>query len=243
MEDHDHRLLASLAGLTAFRDAEGSLDENLGKLSALAAEILEARNCSVMLVSENSSLRVCANHGELPDAAYREAMMRGEGISGHVASTGISLLVEDIAHSDFASLARHPESQEVSMMCAPVRIDSNVIGVINVSGRSIPFNVADLKTLEVVAMFIGKIIQIIQLRSVLNSRFAQMSLVSSNEKVDKLFAEAEDPERMAKMLAKSFYKEMTRAGFGSAQIINAATQIISELSSTLGRHRERMERS
>ncbi|HQT26103.1 MAG TPA: GAF domain-containing protein [Burkholderiales bacterium] len=243
MEEHARKLLTSIAGLNAFRDYEGSLDDNLGRLSALAAEILDAGRCSVMLVSEDSSLRVCANHGELPDAAYREAMTRGEGISGHVASTGKSLLIEDISNSAFARLARHPESGEGSMVSSPVMIDSNVIGVINISGRSAPFDESDLKALEIVAMFAGKIIQIIQLRSVLNSRFAQMSLISSNGRVDKLFEEAENPERMARILAKSFYREMTKAGFGSAQIVNAATQIISELSSTLGRHRDRMERS
>lgn len=240
MNDRTETLLASLAGLAAFRDTDGSLDDNLQKLSAIAAEVLDARNCSVMLISEDFSLRVCANHGNLPDAAYREPVRKGEGISGYVASSGEPLLVEDIGNSPFAGYARHPSSPDRSMVCSPIMIDANVIGVVNINGRSHPFRMEDLKALEIIAMFMGKAIQVFQLRGVLNSRFAQMSLLGSNEKVEKLVWEAQHPEKMAKILAKSFYKEMARSGFSSAQIINAATEIISELSGTLHRHKKRL---
>jgi hypothetical protein len=52
----------------------------------------------------------------------------------------------------------------------------------------------------------------------------------------------QNPDQVAKILAKSFYKEMTRAGFGSSQIVNAATEIIAQLSGSLHRHSKRMER-
>ena len=47
---------------------------------------------------------------------------------------------------------------------------------------------------------------------------------------------------MANILAKSFFKEMTRAGFGSSQIVNAASEIIAQLSGSLNRHSRRLER-
>jgi hypothetical protein len=44
------------------------------------------------------------------------------------------------------------------------------------------------------------------------------------------------------MLAKSFYKEMRHCGFSPGQIVNAAGEIISELTGSLNRHKKRMER-
>jgi hypothetical protein len=52
----------------------------------------------------------------------------------------------------------------------------------------------------------------------------------------------QNPDQVAKILAKSFYKEMTRAGFGPSQIVNAASEIIEQLSGSLNRHSKRMER-
>ena len=43
-------------------------------------------------------------------------------------------------------------------------------------------------------------------------------------------------------MAKSFYKEMTRTGFGSSQIINVASDIIAQLNTSLQRHSKRMGR-
>jgi hypothetical protein len=43
-------------------------------------------------------------------------------------------------------------------------------------------------------------------------------------------------------VAKSFFREMTRAGFDAGQIIGAASEIISQLSTTLNRHGKRRDR-
>lgn len=50
-----------------------------------------------------------------------------------------------------------------------------------------------------------------------------------------------DPGNVANILTKSFYKEMTRAGFSSSQIIYAASEIITRLDGKLQRYNKRME--
>ncbi|RMD51913.1 MAG: GAF domain-containing protein, partial [Nitrospirae bacterium] len=50
-----------------------------------------------------------------------------------------------------------------------------------------------------------------------------------------------EPERLAKLLAKTFYKEMVRAGFGPNHIINAASEIISLLNNNLNRCKKRLK--
>jgi hypothetical protein len=51
-----------------------------------------------------------------------------------------------------------------------------------------------------------------------------------------------NPDEVARILAKSFFKEMTGAGFGEAQIVQAASEIIGQLNSSVQRHRRRLER-
>ena len=226
----------------------GTLDENLQRLAGTTSEVLKAENCSIMLIESDSDagarLVVCACAGPMPAAAYREAPGPHQGVAGHVMATGSPLRIDDIATSPFADCARRIADPRRSLMCAPIRMHAEMLGVINVSGREEngPFKDHELKLLEVIALFIGKSIQVSQLQSMLDSRFAQMAVVQEAKKGlgNSLAAGLPNPDQVAKIMAKSFYKEMTRAGFGSRQIINAASEIIAQLSGNLQRHSRRM---
>lgn len=229
---------------------KGSLDDNLQQLAAVTAKILGAENCSIMLLndgeSENMRMSVYACHGPLPAAAYKESIGQGDGIAGHVIATGRSLLIEDIDQSGFAKCARRAGDPRKSLLSSPITISGRIVGVVNVSGHAHgnAFNLADLNLLDVVALFIGKSIQVFQLQSILNSRFAQLALVQeANKNMEGSLGIAfQNPDQVAKILAKSFFREMTRAGLGSKQIVNAASEIIHQLSSNLQRHSKRMVR-
>jgi L-methionine (R)-S-oxide reductase len=77
-----------------------------------------------------------------------------------------------------------------------------------------------------------------------DSRFAQMALTleGSANAYTVTALSAHDPDKVAKMLAKGFYKELRHCGFTPNQIIHAAGEIISELTGSLNRHARRMER-
>ena len=242
--------LIKLQDLSSFLE-QGTLDDNLLQLAEKAAKALTAEKCSIMLLkdgeSDNPRMRVCASYGLLPDAAYTESIGRGEGIAGRVIATGRSILVEDISRSELASSARRTDDPRKSLVSSPIPINRRIVGVVNVSShaRGDVFNEADLNLLEVIALFIGKSIQAIQLQNILNSRFAQLALLQEAEKnLEPLGvgAAVQNPDQVAKILAKSFYKEMTRAGLGSSQIISAASEIISQLSGSLQRHNKRLAR-
>lgn len=242
--------LLKLLDLSGMLEAEGNLQLSLTQLAQAATKILNAKQCSIMLLDEVDSgdlkLRVFAVHGDLPEAAYKQVTRKGEGISGHVLATGQSLLVEDIANSDFVAVARRLAAGSKSLISAPITINRNIIGVINISdtqsGR--PFNLDDLRLLDVIALFVAKSVQVTQLQSVLNSRFAQMALAQeASQTMEKAIGYAsENPNHLAKILAKSFFKEMTKAGFTSTQIIHAATEIIGQLNTSLGKHSKRLGR-
>lgn len=242
--------LAKLQDLSFFLQTQGNLEESLKQMAMMAAKILNAASCSIMLLDEHDSedvrLRVFAAHGELPEAAFKEETHQGQGISGHVLQTGKSLLVEDITQSEFAKVARRLTQGAKSLISAPILIDGKIIGVINAtnprSGRA--FTLDDLHLLDVAALFIGKSVQVLQLQGVLNSRFAQMALAQEAQSTigGAVAAMSQNPNQMAKILAKSFFKEMTRAGFTANQIIHAASEIITQLNDSLGKHSKRLER-
>lgn len=194
--------------------------------------------------SDNLLMSVCASYGPMPTAAYKELIGKGDGIAGYVIATGQSLLIEDINHSKFAKLARRASEPGKSLISSPITISGQIIGVVNISGHisDCAFNPVDLNLLNVVALFIGKSIQSIQLQSILNSRFAQLALAQElqNNMDASLGSIFHNPDQVAKILAKSFYKEMARGGFGSNQIISAASEIISQLSNNLKQHSKRM---
>ncbi|MDN4053726.1 GAF domain-containing protein [Massilia sp. YIM B02763] len=216
--------------------ADGTLEDNLHQQAAMTSALLGAASCSIMLLGggdgDEMRMSVYARHGELPEAARQASVARGEGIAGRVLASGESLLIEDIAKSELASLARHPEAG-CSLLCVPIRIDGKIVGVINAAScpGNAPFGETELRLLEVAALFIGKAIQVQQLQHLLDSRFAQLALLQeAQQKVGESVRTAyRNPEDVAKILARSFFREMTKAGFESAQIVSAASELIGQL--------------
>lgn len=217
--------------------AAGTLEESLHQQAAMTAAVIGAASCSIMLLGsgEGDGIRMSmyARHGKLPDEAIRASIGRGEGIAGRVLASGLALLVPDIAKSELAPLARGHEQVGTSLMCAPIRIDGKIVGVINAANMpgQPAFGDTELRLLEVTALFIGKSIQVQQLQHLLDSRFAQLALLQEGrEKVGASVKLAyQNPEDVAKILARSFFREMTKAGFESAQIVSAASELIEQL--------------
>jgi GAF domain-containing protein len=232
--------LVKLHDLQNFLVAE-SLEDSLDRQAAMAAGLVGASSCSVMLLNtgEGQEMRmsIYARYGDLPEAAASASIASGEGIAGHVLASGQSLLVTDLGNSAFASHARRGQQAAGSLMCAPIRIDGKFVGVVNAATEppQAPFGEAALRLLEVVALFMGKSIQVQQLQRLLDSRFAQLALLQeARHKVEHSVSTAyRNPEDVARILARSFFREMTKAGFESAQIVGAASELIEQLNRRL----------
>lgn len=214
--------------------ADAAPEQTLDRQVARVAGLVGAASCSVMLLGSpdeyDARMSIQAHHGPLLDAALQAAIRRGEGISGYVVAKGKAVLVEDIAHSEFAVLAQRREALGGSLMSAPIRIEGRVVGVINSANGvgTAPFDAPALCLLEAAAFFIGQAMQLKHLRHLLGSRFAQQALWQESGTAEApLFYR--NPEDVARILARSLFREMTRAGFGSAQIVAAASELIGQL--------------
>ena len=239
--------IAQLTDLAGLIEQRQTLEEGLRDLAASAARSLGAKRCSVMLLSQASDgeparLRVCSHFGNLPPEAYETPVDLESSIAGRVARAREPLLINDVAHSDVAALARQGARGGASLMCAPIDAAGQLIGVINVSqpGEPRPFTREDLDLLQVFSAFIGQSIHIFQLQKLSESRLLQMStLLEAREQGLGGDAISPDPTRLAKLVAKNFYRELALAGFGPNAIIAVATEVLGLLNENLDKHRSR----
>lgn len=232
--------LIKLHDLSAFVETGLSVDQGVQALAALAAQTLNARHAVIMLNeggSEELKLRAVASFGK---SAWTDLTDALNETATQVISTRRPLLLENC---DAAQTLAKPAS---SLICAPIQASAKTIGALQIAEPRYKraFSAEDLSLLELVALFVGKSLHILQLQNILNSRFTQIALAQEADRTigSALAANGEDADRVAKILAKSFYREMAKAGFSSNQIIGAASEIISQLSSNLQKHTKRIVR-
>ena len=105
------------------------------------------------------------------------------------------------------------------------------------------FEESDLRLAEIVATLIGKSVQVERLQTMIRSKVAQATLAKEEKKVvARLTDGSVPPARVAKLLAKSFFRDLASAGFEPGQIIEAASEIITLVSNDITRYKRRIER-
>lgn len=215
-----------------------SLDDRLNELALMAGEMLNA-GCEVAMLSE----RQVAEMGLRPGTAFGD-VSEGQR-SGNLASTyehdAYAVTVPDSGVDNEISLAEaEPADRPWRRMFSALVLDGKVIGVMRAyEPQQRPyFSSEDLRVFAILTAVVTKSIHVIQLQNILNSRFAQMALTRSSEKTigEIVVGSAQNPNQIARILAKSFYREMSRAGFNFNQIIYAASEVISELSNNVRKH-------
>ena len=241
--------LGDLHELAVFLNTEDDLESRLDELARLAARATSAASCSIMLLADDESetpyLKLWACTEKLPAEAWTGKLDNVESIASRVLERSEPVLIPDIQTSEFAALARHRANLGFSFISTPIQTGQQTVGVMNLSGRpdAAVFGDADLILANIVAALIGRSVQVEWLRKLVRSRLAQMAVARQGEQAAlRLTDGGVPPSRLAKMLAKSFYKDMAAAGFSSGQIIEAASEIIGQISGDLSRHKKRLER-
>jgi L-methionine (R)-S-oxide reductase len=247
------KFLFQLLSISNLLEEQTDLEQSLRDVATLTAQSLKTQRCSIMLLSESENLdsgqpylQVFTHYGNLPQSAYQQVTLLNDGIAGHVAATGEPILVKDITQSEFLEVARNLEGDNKSLISAPIFYSNKIIGVINVTSplEKSNFDEQDLETIELFALFIGKSIQIAQLQTILRSKFVGMAVARefSEFSSETAIAINPNPNKLVKIVAKSFYRELTKAGFGANQIIEIATGVLDLLQKNIARYKKRLSR-
>jgi len=225
-------------------------DSSIDDLSTLAARLLGADACMITLIASDIGDRLTFRSycGALPaDASARKQWTRqGESAARRAIRAGRPLRICAPLSDD--SVAGSPDGDALTqhVVASPIRVGRDIVGVINVFtlGTARSSDLAALATAEIVALLVGRSLLALRLESMLHSRFAQLAICAATDcKADRAVALATSgPAKLARILAKSFYREMVRLGCDSGQIVEAASEIISQLSANLKKHRSRLER-
>ncbi|MCB1905880.1 MAG: GAF domain-containing protein [Rhodocyclaceae bacterium] len=175
-------------------------------------------------------------------AACLETHLRElSGSAARVLAAERCVIVLPAADAADAAAPLPPAADDASAaggLSTPIRFGGQAIGILHVGGaRGRPgFDDEDRVLLELVAVYIGKSLQTLQLQRILQSRFAQSSLArDTTAPANPLAGGVPGFARMVRILARSFYRELRRAGFGTTEVIGATSQIIDELSADLRR--------
>ncbi len=207
----------------------------LVRLAAFVARAVDAQACTITLERGEASGK--GNRHSWPassKAGMRSASSRAEANRSAVA-TGRGGLPEPSGLNQ-ASGVNGGARKCTRAIRAPITVGGKALGSIEVfvSNSRPEFDARDLDRLEMAALFVGKSIQVIQLQDVLRSRLAQLALAQSQRPLAIGSATSILGQgQMAKILARTFYREMANSGFDYKQIIDAATGIISELTRSL----------
>jgi len=231
-------LLSRLQALTTHVIGRRQIEGDLPALAADAARLFAAESSSIMLFKDASRgspvrLRLAARSHPLPEDVASNGPDLGEGLAGKVAASGQALLIEDIARSEHACLGRGGGG---SCICAPLTVAGRVRGVFNLS-RPAPFGPEDLALACQTALLLAMGLELERMQGLVRSRFAHRAMAAELVGHPELDAArlAADTQRMARILGKTFFRELRAAGYGSDHILTAATEVIGELGRDIGK--------
>lgn len=242
--------LLKLKNEFAMIDKYSDLADCLTEIAGLVTKALKAKSCSILLFStiENEAgLRMVAGYG-LPTFEFKEHESLVYQIAEHTVNSSKCLYIQDINSCEFLSIEHNVNSYYKAFISLPIKSKKQVIGVINLSFSESKemFSEVEINIANLFVLLIEKSICILHLESLINSKIFQKS-TSNNVKPQCINNEAHhfipNPEKVSKLLAKSFYKEMSKLGFQANHIIYAASEIITQLSISLEKHKKRIERN
>lgn len=230
------------------------LDARISQFLSLTGKLVASDDCLFVLMDQGGAqpMRLVARSSECtPTASGCHACVQANQAAAREAiRAGKPLLhapVRAAAAAVTNALPQRRNCSTLSIATSPIRIGQHVVGAVNLSraGHRAGCGPADLDVIAAIAQLLAQTFQLNRLEQILSSQFAQLAIArqAGGQNNDAVLQAGADPERLARLLAKSFYREMTKLGLDSSQIIVAASEIISQLSGTVKRHRDRRGRT
>ncbi|HEY7727408.1 MAG TPA: HD domain-containing phosphohydrolase [Candidatus Eisenbacteria bacterium] len=138
------------------------LRQLLQSCAEMIAEVMEARIVSLMFYTEDAlELVIRAAVGLDADVVARSRVKSGSSIAGWVAQTAENLLVNDIESDRRFRRLNNPQYETKSLLCVPLRVEGETVGVVNVSSRAAgpAFDRDDLNLLVAISKRVGAAIE------------------------------------------------------------------------------------
>jgi diguanylate cyclase (GGDEF)-like protein len=114
---------------------------------------LDSEIASILLVGPDGRLDIRHARGLPEEVIVSTSLEMGDGISGYVAESGSPILIEDVEKDSRFRRRNHERYYTHSALSAPMRIQGNVIGVINVNNKRdrTCYTKTDLRLIEAMA--------------------------------------------------------------------------------------------
>jgi L-methionine (R)-S-oxide reductase len=233
------RLQTSLAALRRLCAQHDSIDALLEDATQVVLDVLDASHCSVVWVDEDAAkLRVRARRPQLASAACGAQDARVIAFVAHAEAT--------LAAGKPRARAERERARAEQERARALRIGGRVVGFLYAHagptrGRRTPG--IDATLFDALAEHLGIAIETQHLRQLLASRYATIALSRDREgegagagalDVNVLSA-VTHPEKVARIIARSFYKDLRKAGFETKQILVVASELIDSLNVALRR--------
>ena len=189
----------------------------------VAAAAVDAAVVSLMLVDpDQGDLIIVASRGlEGHQLLGRRGTFRA-GVAGTVAASGAAVLVDDIETDHRFRRLNHPQYVSKSLLCAPLRVEGEVLGVFNVtcklSGEA--FDQRDLAVMTALIERIGALLE--QVRTHPDQELRIEDVRASLNGVSGLERASADPERVAD-LARSVALALGMEGAEAERVVAAAS--------------------
>jgi L-methionine (R)-S-oxide reductase len=223
----------------------------IAELATMAAKLLAADDCMIMLI-ENASrdpmtLRAYCVGLSSRDVTRQRWRRHGETAAREAIRAERSLVVDVPSSSRVPDEIAEATARFHTIVASPIRVGNSIVGALNLATRSGIRQRAPtgLAAVEIAAWLVGQSLHALRLETLLDSRFAQLAIASeaaSKVGSQRLALAASRPDQLARILAKSFYREMVKLGCETSHVVAAASEIISQLNATLKRHCERLHR-
>jgi hypothetical protein len=212
----------------------------------------EAARFSLELLGVDHAFIVWAT--DSPQRVWVRARWSHLGVDGSpILSDQVVAMMERIQRANSDGLHSRSESWEANengMMIQCLKVKGKSVGYLVVLPGLGSQNHFPSLLFSIVGEQIGQTIEVYQIRQFLASRYSSFALCSEAE-AEKgetqhfdahLLTAVLHPEKVAQLMAKSFYRELRRAGFDTNQVLFVASEIIANLTETIRKTRAKADR-
>ncbi len=185
-------------------DLEKKMDRSLN----LILEKVRARKGSIMILSEDrKKFQIVASTNK--EILNREIPLNEKSISGYVVTTGEPVYLKDIKKSErFRNVAIGKNYDTPSLICMPLRVNTKVIGVINISDHieNISFTEDDFLSLKDYASILSPLLENTRLFQKLQEERERYKRISEELKIsqEELLATYSERQELVQMVVHDF---------------------------------------